>query len=622
MATERFYPGTLANQQSIIAKVEAVDAAVRSLTPSENYPGTAHVTFAISSDSYAPSAAVAAQMLADAYVLLIIGNNKVKYQLTSIAPGTSVATLVSVSGSANAFVEFHCPTIVDEQVLCTRQFIHIVEGGTYTVSLKLRKANESYFAIGRGQIVADTTTMTSFLFTRDGSSGDYSPVTLFGHYETDGTTTPIWVNDTGVEDAHPTIDGATVTGEEGDFETRIFPWKDVEKRTVTSGYTDGTANNQYLFSWCPLYYWRMEDVELPVRTHNYVTDTDTTVNKTFRIHWISKTQLPGFSLPPWAYVWARGTDGTWSKAGVKDGFYYARYDSLTKNNKIQSHPWNAMNDGITRARATELCHNLNTFTSTVTGGTANNAFYSTDPTNRLWAAPMYENYAPWRELAYIQFGASMKSVFYGGQRINLDAIEAEIQAAGSIKSFVCGGNHAGSFVWLNIWNPFYGSEGAVMSDASYVAGKDANGVNYGEWWVCPDRACDIGGCTTVEALEAAGAFPLAYRYGGAGVTASEPARCIDETSTQASIYWFPGNTSAKCSVRVTDESGWYGGAPSEAGAKNVYGNWLSRYRGDATQLGLWFVGASDAPSVAYAGYWGSRPSFAPVRAEGEARSEG
>ena len=87
-----------------------------------------------------------------------------------------------------------------------------------------------------------------------------------------------------------------------------------------------------------------------------------------------------------------------------------------------------------------------------------------------------------------------------------------------------------------------------MADASYVAGRDESGNEYGEWWVCPDRAADIGGATTTEAIAAAGGFALAYRYkdAGAGLTSRENARCIDETTPQSAIYWFPGNAAAKC----------------------------------------------------------------------------
>ena len=592
---------------------------------SESYPGTCRVTFTLGGEL--PTGDVAEEMLTAAYVVLKVDNNVFRYPLSSFAEGTKIETLVSVSPerAARAYVSFECPTVVSEQYLYTTKYLTLRSGAEYAVPVTLRKADADLFAIGRGQRIDDTATMSSFLFTRDcASTNGYAPVTLFGYYHVSPSNT-VWVNETGVTDSHPTIADGVITGSQGDFETRIFPWAQAEKRVVYANFSDASYGNDYHFTWIPLYYWRLEDVTLPVRTYTEATDTWKTNSVAFRIHWISKSKLPGFDLPPWAYVHAYdATNGTWGTVGVKDGFYYARYDSVTMNGKARSKAFAAMDTAYTRANITQMCHALNAYSCTVSGPTATNLAYAIDGSNRLWAPPMYENYAPFRELAYIQFGASMKSVFYGGSRTNTDSLETAFETAGdAIKSFATGSGTASNFAWLYIWNPFYGCEGSVMADASYVAGRDEDGNEYAEWWVCPDRAADIGGATTTEAIAAAGGFPLAYRYKGAGLTSKEQARCIDETSLQSAIYWFPGNAAAKCSVRVTDETGWYGGAPSASspGTSNVYGNWLSSDRGGAGRFGLWCVRADGGPSNASAGAWGSRPSFAPVCAEGGARSK-
>ena len=618
--------GDTQTMTNIAAWASAVNAAIASGGGSTTtYPGTCRMTFTLGGEL--PTGDVAEEMLADANVVLKVDNATYRYPLTTFADGTTISTVVSVprERAARAYVSFECPTICREQYLLTTKFLTLREGGEYAVPLTLRKADADLFAIGRGQRIDDTATMSSFLFTRDcASTNGYAPVTLFGYYYvTNGVTT--WVNETGVQDSHPTIADGVVTGTQGDFETRIFPWAQAEKRIVYPNFSDSSYGNDYHFTWIPMYYWRLEDVTLPVRTYKADTDTWTTNSVAFRIHWISKSKLPGFDIPPWGYVHAY-EDGAWTTKGVKDGFYYARYDSKTYNSKCRSKAFAAQNDGYTRHDITTYCHALNQYACTVSGPTATNLSYAIDGSNRLWAPPMYENYAPFRELAYIQFGASMKSTFYGGERTNLDSLETVFETAGdAIKSFATGSGTAANFAWLYIWNPFYGCEGSVMADASYVAGRDESGNEYAEWWVCPDRAADIGGATTTEAIAAAGGFALAYRYkdAGAGLTSRENARCIDETTPQSAIYWFPGNAAAKCSVRVTDESGWYGGAPAAAnvGTCNVYGNWLSSGRGYAARLGLWCVDAVDAPSSARADYWGSRPSFAPVRAAGEAQSE-
>ncbi len=611
--------GDTPTMTNMAAWAAAVDDAIASAATA-SYPGTCRMTFTLGGEL--PTGDVAAEMLRAAYVVLKVNNNVYKYPVTEFSQGAAVETVVSVGAGANkAYVSFECPTICTEQYLFTTKFLYLRDGGSYDVPLTLRKADSDLFAIGRGQRIDDTTTMSSFLFTRDcASTNAYDPVTLFGYYYvTNGVG--LWVNETGVNDGHPLVADGVVTGSQGDFETRIFPWAQAEKRVVSVNLNDSTYGNDYHFTWIPMYYWRLEDVTVPVRTYESTTDTWTTNSVAFRIHWVSKTKLPGFDLPPWAYVHAY-EDGAWTTKGVKDGFYYARYDSVTMGGKVRSKAFAANNTAYTRHDIATMCHALNQYACTVSGPTCTNQAYAIDGSNRLWAPPMYENYAPFRELAYIQFGASMKSVFYGGSRATTDSLEAAFETAGdAIKSFAAGSGASASFAWLYIWNPFYGSEGAVMSDASYVAGLDEDGVAYGEWWVCPDRAADVGGATTTEAIAAAGGFPLAYRYKGAGLTSKESARCIDETSPQSSIYWFPGNAAAKCSVRVTDESGWYGAAPTTAGTRSVYGSWLSFARGSASQLGLWCVSADYGPSVAGAGYWGSRPSFAPVRAEGEARSE-
>ncbi len=616
--------GDAQTMTNVAAWASAVNDAIASGGGSSaNYPGTCRMTFTLGGEL--PTGDVAEEMLADANVVLKVDNATYRYPLTSLADGTTVATVVSVprERAARAYVSFECPTICREQYLFTTKFMTLREGGDYAVPLTLRKADADLFAIGRGQRIDDTATMASFLFTRDcASANGYAPTTLYGYYHVEnGVTT--WVNETGVQDSHPTIADGVVTGTQGDFETRIFPWAQAEKRIVYPNFSDASYGNDYHFTWIPMYYWRLEDVTLPVRTYKADTDTWTTNSVAFRIHWVSKSKLPGFDIPPWGYVHAY-EDGAWTTKGVKDGFYYARYDAVTYNSKVRSKAFATMDAAYTRHDITTYCHALNAYACTVSGPTATNLAYAIDGSNRLWAPPMYENYAPFRELAYIQFGASMKSVFYGGSRTNLDSLETAFETAGdAIKSFATGSGTAANFAWLYIWNPFYGCEGSVMADASYVAGRDEDGKEYGEWWVCPDRAADIGGATTTEAIAAAGGFALAYRYRGDGLTSRENARCIDETTPQSAIYWFPGHAAAKCSVRVTDESGWYGGAPAaeNVGTCNVYGNWLSYYRGVASQLGLWCVCAYYAPSTAYADSWGARPSFAPVRAEGEARSE-
>ena len=610
---------------STMTNISEWAASVTAAIGAEPYPGTCRVTFTLGGEL--PTGDVAEEMLTAAYVVLKVDNNVFRYPLSSFAEGTKIETLVSVSPerAARAYVSFECPTVVSEQYLYTTKYLTLRSGAEYAVPVTLRKADADLFAIGRGQRIDDTATMSSFLFTRDcASTNGYAPVTLFGYYHVSPSNT-VWVNETGVTDSHPTIADGVITGSQGDFETRIFPWAQAEKRVVYANFSDASYGNDYHFTWIPLYYWRLEDVTLPVRTYTEATDTWTTNSVAFRIHWISKSKLPGFDLPPWAYVHAYdATNGTWGTVGVKDGFYYARYDSVTMNGKARSKAFAAMDTGYSRHDITTYCHALNAYSCTVSGPTVTNRSYAIDGSNRLWAPPMYENYAPFRELAYIQFGASMKSVFYGGSRTNTDSLETAFETAGdAIKSFATGSGTASNFAWLYIWNPFYGCEGSVMADASYVAGRDEDGNEYGEWWVCPDRAADIGGATTTEAIAAAGGFPLAYRYKGAGLTAKESARCIDETSLQSAIYWFPGNAAAKCSVRVTDETGWYGGAPSASspGTSNVYGNWLSDYRGAAGRLGLWCVDASYGPSYATSHDWGSRPSFAPVCAEGGARSK-
>ena len=607
---------------NISSWASAVNAAIADAAPA---PCTCRMTFTLGGEL--PTGATAEEMLADANVVVKVGATAYRYPITTFEDGATVTAVVSVprDQAAKAYVSFECPTICREQYLFTTKFMTLRDGGVYDVPLTLRKADSDLFAIGRGQRIDDATTMTSFLFTRDcASTNDYAPVTLFGYYYVTNNVTT-WVNETGVYDSHPIVTNGTVIGKQGDFETRIFPWAQAEKRIVYPNFSDSSYGNDYHFTWIPMYYWRLEDVTLPVRTYKAETDTWTTNSVAFRIHWISKSKLPGFDIPPWGYVHAY-EDGAWTTKGVKDGFYYARYDSVQMNSKCRSKAFATMNSGDSRSGITTLCHALNNYSCTVTGPTATNLSYEADVSNRLWAAPGYENYAPFRELAYIQFGASMKATFYGGVRSNLDSLESAFETAGdSVKSFAVGINSSANFAWLYIWNPFYGSQGAVMSDASYVAGRDADGKEYAEWWVCPDRAASIGAMTSTDDLLAAGAFPLAYRFkdAAAGVTTMESARCIDETTPQSAIYWFPGNAAAKCSVRVTDELGWYGSAPAAAnvGTCNVYGNWLSYYRGYATRLGLWCVSAYIAPSNAYADTWGSRPSFAPVRAAGEAQSE-
>lgn len=624
-ATSNTAAGDTAAMTNISEWAASVTAAIASGGgSSESYPGTCRVTFTLGGEL--PTGDVAEEMLEAAYVVLKVDNSVFRYPLTSFAEGTQIATLVSVSPerAARAYVSFECPTVVSEQYLFTTKYLTLRSGTEYAVPVILRKADADLFAIGRGQRIDDTATMSSFLFTRDcASTNGYAPVTLFGYYHVSPSNT-VWVNETGVTDGHPTIADGVITGSQGDFETRIFPWAQAEKRVVYANFSDSSYGNDYHFTWIPLYYWRLEDVTLPVRTYTEATDTWTTNSVAFRIHWISKSKLPGFDLPPWAYVHAYdATTGTWGTVGVKDGFYYARYDSVTMNGKARSKAFAAMDTGYTRHDITTYCHALNAYSCTVSGPTATNLAYAIDGSNRLWAPPMYENYAPFRELAYIQFGASMKSVFYGGSRTNTDSLETAFETAGdAVKSFATGSGTAANFAWLYIWNPFYGCEGAVMADAAYVAGRDEDGNEYAEWWVCPDRAADVGGATTTDALAAAGGFPLAYRYKGAGLTSKEQARCIDETSAQSAIYWFPGHAAAKCAVRVTDESGWYGGAPSadNPGTNKVYGNWLSLYRGIASRLGLWYVHAVADPSFASADNWGARPSFAPVRATGEAQS--
>lgn len=601
------------------AAIAAVDEKVSALTPTESYPGTCRVTFTIGGET--PSGAVAEEMLENAAIRVTIGNNVTRYPLTSLAIGTTVSTLVTVSGSIAAYVELDLnDSLSKEQYLYTKTFKRLVEGGNYTIPITLRKADRDLFAIGRAQKISDVSTMQSFLITRDcASTNGYAPVTLFGYYRVEsGVTT--WIDETGVRDSHPTIADGVITGTQGDFETRIFPWCEAEKRTVTLNFTPSAGNNNFYFTWVPMYYWKFEDIELPFRTYNADTEIWTTNSVACRVHWVSKTQLPGYTIPPWGFIHAY-ENGVWTTKGVKDGFYYARYDSADKDGRIQSAPFPTMNAGWTRAETTRRSHLLNAQISTVTSPTAGTIVYQPDGSNRLWAGHGYENYAPFRELAYIQFGASMKSVLYGGARQNLDALESAFETAGDeIKTFVTGSGSAANGAWLWIWNPFYMSEGSVCVDASYVARKDESGNNHGEWWVCPDRAADIGGATTIEALLSAGAFKLGYEYNATGKTNRESSRCIDETTIQSSIYWFPGSTKDKCCVRATDEAGWYGGFPADTGA-NVYGTWLCSTRGQASQCGLWYVNAFYAPSGASADGWGSRPSFAPWKAEGEARSE-